>query len=160
MNLTRFTNYSLRVLQFAALHPDRLCRIDEVADAHGIARTYIVQATHELGKLDLLVTIRGRHGGFRLARPAETITVGEVVRKTEIHLCLVECFSPETSACPLIGACHLSNVLKRALRAFLEVLDATTIADIARNRDDLLTRLAGAPTAEGAQTDASSGAAV
>jgi Rrf2 family nitric oxide-sensitive transcriptional repressor len=78
---------------------------------------------------------------MRLARPAEQITVGEIVRWTEAPLELVECFNPATNTCALAGACHLSRGLQRALRAFLSVLDDLTIADIAYNRDVLLGRL-------------------
>jgi Rrf2 family nitric oxide-sensitive transcriptional repressor len=67
--------------------------------------------------------------------------VGEIVRWTESPLELVECFNPDTNTCPLLGACHLSRGLQRALRAFLSVLDDLTIADIAYNKDALLARL-------------------
>jgi Rrf2 family nitric oxide-sensitive transcriptional repressor len=86
---------------------------------------------------------------MRLARPADQITVGEVVRWTEAPLELVECFNPETNTCPLGGVCHLSRGIQRALRAFLSVLDDMTIADITVNRGILLDRLS--PQPSGAQ---------
>lgn len=85
--------------------------------------------------------MRGRGGGFRLARPAEAITVGEVVRLTEDGLRLVECFDPVTNTCPLCGACALSTGIGQALAAFLAVLDGLTVADISRDRSALLPRL-------------------
>jgi Rrf2 family transcriptional regulator, nitric oxide-sensitive transcriptional repressor len=141
MRLTAFTNYALRTLMFAALRTDVLSQVDEVAQAHGIARTHIVKCVHQLGRWGYLENVRGRGGGFRLARPAEAITVGEVVRLTEDGLCLVECFDPATSRCPLCGVCDLSRGMQRALAAFIGVLDAMTIADIARDRAALLPRL-------------------
>lgn len=141
MRLTAFTNYALRTLMFAALRDGALSQVDEVARAHGIPRTHVVKCVHQLGRWGFLDNLRGRGGGFRLARPAGTITIGEVVRLTEEGLALVECFDPATNTCPLCGACTLSLGLQRALAAFLAVLDAMTVADIARNSDILLARL-------------------
>jgi Rrf2 family transcriptional regulator, nitric oxide-sensitive transcriptional repressor len=86
-------------------------------------------------------TVRGRNGGFRLARPAHEIIVGDVVRITEGNLEVVECFNPDTNTCPLIGVCKLSSAIKRATRAFMQVLDEVSLADIASNRSELLRRL-------------------
>jgi Rrf2 family nitric oxide-sensitive transcriptional repressor len=141
MRLTAFTNYALRTLMFAALREGRLSQAEEVARAHGIATTHVVKCVHRLGQWGFLENVRGRGGGFRLARPGENITVGEVVRRTEDSLDLVECFDPATNTCPLCGACDLSVGMQRAFAAFMAVLDGMTIADIARNRAALLPRL-------------------
>jgi Rrf2 family nitric oxide-sensitive transcriptional repressor len=141
MRLTSYTNYALRSLQLAALHAPALVRVDDVVKVHGLARPHIVKIVHELGKAGLIETQRGRGGGFRLGRPAAAITVGEVVRLTEGPLDLVECFNRATNTCPLIGICKLSRTFAEATRAFLDVLDGVTIADIAANRDQLLDRI-------------------
>jgi Rrf2 family transcriptional regulator, nitric oxide-sensitive transcriptional repressor len=142
MKLTAFTNYALRTLQMAAIRTPQITRIDDVASAHGINRPHMVKVVHMLGKEGYLETVRGRGGGFRLARPPGEIRVGDVVRLTEGPIVLVECFHAPTNTCPLIGICRLSRKLDEATRAFLKVLDETTIADIAQNRDELMTRLA------------------
>jgi len=141
MRLTSYSNYALRAMQLAALRAPALVRVDDVVKVHGLARPHIVKIVHELGKAGFIETQRGRGGGFRLARAAEEITVGEVVRLTEGPFELVECFNSETNTCPLIGICKLSKTFAQATRAFLEVLDGVTIADIAANRDQLLDRI-------------------
>ncbi len=141
MKLTHYSNYALRSLQFAALRSPALCRVDEVAAAHGISRAHIVKVVYEMGQAGFLETVRGRGGGFRLARRPEEITVGEVLRVTEGPFELVECFNPETNSCPLIGVCRLSRAIGEAMAAFIAVLDGVTIADIAANKRSLLTRL-------------------
>ena len=73
--------------------------------------------------------------------------MGEVVRLTEGPFDLVECFNRETNTCPLIGICKLSTTFAQATRAFLDVLDGVTVADIASNPDALLGRIA--PLQEG-----------
>jgi len=132
----------MRSLQLAALKSPDLIRVDDVVRVHGLARPHIVKIVHELGVAGYIETQRGRGGGFRLARPAEEIIVGDVVRLTEGRLDLVECFNPENNTCPLIGICKLSRALQEATRAFMAVLDDLTLADIASNRSDLLARIA------------------
>lgn len=134
MRLTHYSNFTLRVLQFLALRAPNMATVDDVARAHGISRAHLVKVAYDLSQRGYVETLRGRRGGMRLARPAEAITVGEIIRFTEAPLELVECFNPKTNTCPLCGHCHLSRGIARALRAFLSVLDDMTIADIIVNR--------------------------
>lgn len=145
MHLTQYSNFALRTLQFVALRSPEVVTVDEVARAHRISRAHLVKVSHELGRRGYIETIRGRNGGMRLARPAQDISVGQVLRWTEAPLELAECFNSDTNSCPLIGVCHLSRGLQRALRAFFVVLDDLTIADITANRGVLLDRLLPAP---------------
>jgi Rrf2 family transcriptional regulator, nitric oxide-sensitive transcriptional repressor len=146
MHLTQYSTFALRTLQYVALHDPAIVTVDEVSRAHRISKSHLVKVSYELGQRGYIQTVRGRNGGMRLARPAEQITVGEIVRWAEAPLELVECFNPETNTCPLEGACHLSRGIQRALRAFLSVLDDLTIADITVNRGILLDRLASQPS--------------
>lgn len=141
MKLTAYTNYALRTLQLAALRAPKLVRVDDVAQVHGLKKPNIVKAVHELGREGYLATQRGRGGGFQLAMPAAHIRVGDIIRLTEGEMTVVECFDAETNTCPLIGVCTLSRAIQEATRAFMAVLDNLTIADIAANRGELLTRI-------------------
>jgi len=147
MKLTSYTNFAMRSLQLAALKAPDLIRVDDVVRVHGLARPHVVKIVHELGQAGYIVTQRGRGGGVRLAKPAEQIVVGDVVRLTEGPLELVECFNPQNNTCPLVGICKLSRALHDAAAAFMAVLDDLTLADIASNRSDLLARIA--PLEEG-----------
>lgn len=149
MHLTQYSTFALRTLQYVALRDPALVTVEDVSRAHRISKAHLVKVSHELGQRGYIQTVRGRNGGMRLARPADQITVGEVLRWTEGSLELVECFNPATNTCPLEGICHLSRGIQRALRAFLSVLDDMTIADITLNRSVLLDRLA--PQPSGAQ---------
>jgi Rrf2 family transcriptional regulator, nitric oxide-sensitive transcriptional repressor len=138
LRLTQYSNFTLRILQFLALRAPEIATVDDVARAHRISKAHLVKAAYDLSQRGYIETLRGRNGGMRLARKAEDITVGEIIRWTEAPLELVECFNPDTSTCPLQGHCHLSRGIQRALRAFLSVLDDLTIADITMNRGTLL----------------------
>lgn len=142
MKLTSYTNYALRTLQLAALRAPDLVRVDDVVRVHRLARPHVVKIVHALGKAGYLQTVRGRGGGFRLARDAGLIRVGNVVRLTEGRMDVVECFNPDTNSCVLIDVCHLSKAIAEATAAFMAVLDNLTIADITANRAELLERIA------------------
>lgn len=130
MRLTLYTDYSLRVLLYLAYSKDKTVTISELADFYKISRNHLVKVVHELGLNGYILTSRGKHGGIRLARPAAEIGIGEVVRKTEPDLDLLECFNKETDNCAITKACNLKGVLFGAKNNFLAELDKYTLADV------------------------------
>lgn len=134
MRLTSYTNYALRTLMFAALAAPELVRVQDVAEAHGISRTHLVKCVHRLGQWGYLDNLRGRGGGFRLARPAEAITVGEIVRLTEEGFVDTEADAPRP---PSAADRRLDAAFATARAAFLAVLDRHTIRDVIDNAGDL-----------------------
>jgi len=139
MRLTTHTDHALRILLHAALvarEGDGLMGIAQVAADHGISHNNAMKVVNLLSNAGLLTTIRGRSGGFRLGRPAETITLGEVVRLTEPCMTLTEC-----EGCVLRSNCGLTGMLNRAMAAFLAELDRQTLAEAAAG-SRLPTRLA------------------
>jgi Rrf2 family nitric oxide-sensitive transcriptional repressor len=137
MRLTRYTDYAMRVLLYLAAQPDKVCSIGEMARAYGISQNHLMKVAHELGKAGYVEGVRGRSGGIRLARAAEKINVGAVVRSTEEDFDLVECGS-----CIIAPACGLSGVLDEALAAFMAVLDRYSLADLLKKRSKLLSLFA------------------
>ena len=138
MRLTSYTNYALRILMVATMRGGELVTVQEVAESFGVSKAHLVKCVHQLGLWGYLENVRGRNGGFRLAKDPAKITVGEIIRKTEEDLDLVECFDAATNTCPLIGICKLGKLFKQACRAFLDVLDGVTLADISTNRREVL----------------------
>lgn len=130
MQLNSFTDYSLRVLIYAAVRGGERCLTSDVASAFGVSRHHVVKVVHRLQALGYLETTRGRTGGFRLAQAPGEIRVGDVVRRTEGTLALVECFAREQNTCPLAPACGLKGALRDAFDAFFDTLDRSTLADL------------------------------
>ena len=139
MQLTRYTDYSLRVLMYLALRPDHRATIEEIAGAYAISRSHLMKVVHALGRAGFVETVRGRGGGLRLARPPEEIRLGDVVRHTEERINLVECFDTRAPRCRIAPVCGLRDVLEQALAAFFRELDAHHLGDlVARRRRPLL----------------------
>mgnify|MGYP001188077761 CR=1 FL=1 len=135
MHITRYTDYSLRVLIYlAALEDDRLATIQEIADSYEISKNHLMKVVHQLNKKKYIETVRGKNGGMRLYRAPNDINIGALVRETEQHLDIVECFSGE-GACTITPVCGLKNIFDEALQAFLHVLDKYTLADIVQSKD-------------------------
>jgi Rrf2 family nitric oxide-sensitive transcriptional repressor len=135
MRLTTLTDFSLRMLIHLAIKPDGRATIAEVARAYRISENHLMKVAHLLGQAGYVTTLRGRGGGLTLARPAAEITAGEVVRRIEPDMALVPCFAD--APCAILPACRLKHTLHAAREAFLAVLDATTIADLAQPEGEL-----------------------
>lgn len=129
MKLKSYTDYALRVLMHLAARPDRLASIGEIARTYRISHNHLMKVVHDLRKEGFLDAVRGRAGGVKLARPAEQISVGDVVRHTEGTFDLVDCGS-----CVIAPACALTGALHEARRAFMTVLDGYSLADLVEER--------------------------
>ncbi|MBI3772600.1 MAG: Rrf2 family transcriptional regulator [Gammaproteobacteria bacterium] len=141
MQLTLYTDYSLRVLIYLGIRPGMQATITEIAQHYKISRNHLVKVVHNLGSLEYIRTVRGRGGGLVLAREAKEINIGAVVRKTEPNFDLVECFDLDHNTCPIAPACKLIRPLKLARDAFLHELDKYTLGDVVGNRRELAVHL-------------------
>jgi Rrf2 family transcriptional regulator, iron-responsive regulator len=140
VRLTRQSNYAIRTLVYCAVNEPGLSRVAEIARAYGISELFLFKLIKPLVENGLLQTVRGRHGGIRLGRPAADITLLETIRLTEENFALAECFE-EGADCPLIGECDLNGALREALGAFFEVLASYSIADLASKKRSIRERL-------------------
>ncbi|BDB29694.1 HTH-type transcriptional regulator NsrR [Cupriavidus sp. TA19] len=144
MRLTEYTDYSLRVLLYVAVHPDELVTVQCIAETFGIPKNHLTKIVAHLGQLGFLTTVRGRCGGIALGMAPQKINLGKVVRATEPDFRLVECFASEGNRCIITGACGLRHVLASALAAYLAVLDSYTLKDLVKRPEALQRALSGA----------------
>ena len=131
MRLTTFTDFALRALMRLAGEPARTLSTNEIAAEFGISRNHLAKVVRDLADNGFILTQRGAGGGFSLARPAASITLGEVVRALEGTSALVECFRDDGGGCALTPRCRLKARLAAAREAFMRELDKTTLADCA-----------------------------
>ncbi|WP_395813928.1 iron-responsive transcriptional regulator RirA [Devosia sp.] len=141
MKLTRQSSYAIRTLIYCAVNEPELSRIADIAKAHAISELFLFKLIKPLVENGLLQTVRGRHGGIRLGRPATDITLLDTIRLTEENFAMAECFEGGDISCPLVDSCDVNSALREALGAFFEVLESKTIADLANKRRSLRERL-------------------
>jgi len=139
MQLTLFSDYALRVLIFVGTKGDEeLSTITDISKHYGISKNHLIKVVHRLGMTGYLSTVQGKGGGFGLAKPPSEIRIGDVIRDTENHFNIAQCFDPSNlSECAIEPACRLKHLLNEALQAFLSITDNYTLADLIRPRASL-----------------------
>jgi|SRR6185295_7808615 len=134
MQLTLHADYAFRVLLYLGSQPPgHVASTREISKAYGISRHHLVRVVQTLARHGYVTISGGRSGGVSLSRDPHTIRLGDVIRKAETNLRVVECFDKETNTCPIVSACRLKPVLSLALNAFLSVMDDHTLADMLAN---------------------------
>jgi Rrf2 family nitric oxide-sensitive transcriptional repressor len=137
MHLKRYTDYSLRVLIYLGLHPERLVTIAEIAEGYQISKNHLMKIVKDLAAQGFVRSVKGKSGGLTLGKDPKSINIGEVVRKMESDFELVECLGNQNTCC-ILPACKLKPVLYEAGQRFLEALDPYTLEDVLTNRTVLL----------------------
>ncbi len=130
MRLTLHTDYGLRVLVYLATAQGRVVTTTEIGQAYGISKNHLVRVAHSLRDAGLIELTTGRAGGLSLARPAQEILLGEVVRALEPDLRMVECFDKKSNSCPIAPKCGLTGLIAESLTAFFTSLNRYTVADV------------------------------
>jgi Rrf2 family nitric oxide-sensitive transcriptional repressor len=139
MQLSLHSDYALRVLM-ALASSERHLSVEQIARRYGISRNHLAKVAQRLQAQGFVETIRGRGGGMRLARPAEEIVVGDVVRRFENLGSFISCFAGG-GGCAVSGLCALNPALNGALGAFLAHLDGFRLSDLVPDRSAFVERL-------------------
>ncbi|MFZ2854904.1 MAG: Rrf2 family transcriptional regulator [Rhodocyclaceae bacterium] len=144
MHITQHTDYALRVLIYLGTNEDRLVTILEISDRFAVSRSHLMKVVNQLIRSGFVEGVRGKGGGLRLARAPAEIGVGDVVRRMERGMEIVECFGSGCS-CILDPSCKLKAALGNALDAFLKVLDAISLADLLGKQESLILKFIRSP---------------
>ncbi len=123
----------MRTLMHCATQFPVSLRTADVASACNASFHHVAQVVNQLESEGFLTTTQGRGGGIALARPADEIGVGTVIRLFEAELPFAECMDLKRNTCPLAGACRLKGMLCEALGAFYGALDRYTLLDLVDN---------------------------
>jgi len=130
MRLTKSTGHAIRILIDCAGADDRLIKAAELSERLQITQQNVFKIVNLLAREGLIAAVRGRNGGVRLARRADQIRIGDVVRATEItHVEVEDCASSRKQK----SRSGVNEILDDALGAFIDVLDQHTLADMVRS---------------------------
>jgi len=131
MQLSRFTDYALRVLIFVGRQDGRVCTMGEIAVYYRISQEHLRKVTHRLAKLGYLDSRRGRGGGIVLGDDPARMRIGDVILRPEKDPTIVDC---DALDCILSPGCSLKMALDRGSRAFIAALNEVTLADLLGDR--------------------------
>ncbi len=138
MQLTRYTDYSLRLMMYVALNPEKSVTIKEVADKFAIPQNHLMKIARNLGQRKYIHATRGKGGGLRLARSPESINLRDLVWDMEPSLEIFDCQKPQ---CPIAGDCTFKKAMMEARTAFFAVLGNYNLAQLVANKTGFMEKL-------------------
>ncbi|HEX4179437.1 MAG TPA: Rrf2 family transcriptional regulator [Caulobacteraceae bacterium] len=131
--LSQRGRYALKALLNLARNDPDSRQVAAISLEENIPRKFLEAIMTDMRRARLVISMRGKTGGFRLARPADLISFAEVMRVTDGPLALIACASPNfyrrCDDCPDEAACVLRRVLGAVRNEVAEILDRTTLAD-------------------------------
>ncbi len=129
MHITRYTDYSLRVLIYLAINKDQITTISTIAESYAISKNHLMKIVQQLNLKGYLIATRGKNGGLKLNRAASEINIGALVREFEDGNKLVECFGSDNQ-CVITPSCQLKQIFAKAQENFFITLDDYCLADL------------------------------
>ncbi len=133
MQLTKFSDYAIRVLIYVESADPKLITIDEITKAYGISRAHLMKVVNSLTQNGFLTAVRGRNGGIKLGRPPNEINLAEVLTTTEPNFSFVECMGGNNT-CSITPNCKFKQIMFKARTDFLNSMASYTLADITVNK--------------------------
>jgi Rrf2 family nitric oxide-sensitive transcriptional repressor len=130
MRLTKQTGHAIRILIDCTLAGDQLVKVADISDRLGVTKQNVFKIVHILSHAGFLTAVRGPSGGVKLAKPATSIRVGDVVRAIEVTRVRVE-GATETKSSDDGDAGPINAMFDDALSAFISVLDQHSLAELA-----------------------------
>ena len=132
--LSQKTRYTIRALQHLADHyREGPIRLDAIAEAQNIPRKFLTVILSEMGREGLVVSTRGRDGGYELALPPVDIRYGDIIRLTRGSLALVPCASRNAHEhchnCLPEAECRLRGLMLTLRDEMAAMLDQMSLAD-------------------------------
>lgn len=130
MQLSKFTDYTFRVLIYMAKHQEQLLTVEQLATKLEVSEHHLKKVIHKLAKTDYLTSIKGRAGGLRLGVSPDQINLGEILRITEDNLNIVTCLSNNQICTFMDGECKLKSIVHASLEKFIEEFGNYTLSDL------------------------------
>ncbi len=138
LTLTKKTEYALMALAHLARHDARVCSTREMARHYRIPHALLMNIMKRMTQHDLVTSVRGARGGYRLALPPDCITLAQLIRALEGPVRLVQCADHDGTAsgnpCELNGCCSIQPTLLQIHDEFEAFLDTITLARLAPRR--------------------------
>ncbi|MDO4490131.1 MAG: Rrf2 family transcriptional regulator [Lachnospiraceae bacterium] len=139
MKLSTKGRYGLRALIDLAVHEDDAVSIQSIAERQGISDSYLEQLVRLLKKAGLVKSIRGAGGGYRLAKPASEISVGDILRALEGNIDAVNCTAfQEETGCQGSDFCVTKSVWKRVNDAISQTVDGIFLEELVQDSKAVL----------------------
>ena len=132
MKISTKGRYALRIMvDLAQQHSNEFIPLRDVSERQDISEKYAEMIVGLLSKTGFVFSSRGKGGGYKLARPPETITVAAILKAVEGSLAPVACLDILNNVCPRAGNCVTLPMWRELERRIDEYLESVTVADLA-----------------------------
>ena len=138
MQVSRFTDFSLRALLYLAINDSKRATLAEIAAFYPVSLDHLRKVVHELSRAGFVRTYQGKTGGIELGRDPAGIRIGDVVRHFEAHDSFINCHG---LGCRLAAVCTLKTILDEGQEALFESLNRYTLADLVNARPAMVREL-------------------
>lgn len=135
MQLSRYTDYSLRVLLYLAINDSKRSTLHEIADFYPISVEHLRKVVHELARCAYINTYQGKNGGMELAMSPDQIRIGKVIQHFEGHETFIDC---TRLSCRLAQVCTLKSILHEAQQDMFDSLNKYTLADLLHKKPKMI----------------------
>lgn len=129
LRVTKLTDYATVVMTVLASEPEAVLSASELAERAGLETPTVAKVLKPLAQSGLVAAFRGANGGYRLARPADTIGLIEIVEALEGPLGMTEC-SVHSGNCGLEPSCGVRANWKRINEVVIDALRGITLAQM------------------------------
>lgn len=127
MKISTKARYGLKAMCELALKQNQVLSIMQIAQSTNVSEAYLEQLMAILRKANLIVSVRGAGGGYTLARDAQDITIGEIIRVLEDDLKFTDCVGGECD-----NKCQCYEVWQKLYETINESLDKMKLSDICK----------------------------
>ncbi|MBI4568189.1 MAG: Rrf2 family transcriptional regulator [Planctomycetes bacterium] len=136
IRLTKKVDYGILLLAYIASRPGRAVTAKEIAADLHLSRPFAANVLKKLAREELLISTRGSSGGYTLARPPLSITLGDLVQALEGEFALAQCTSEaavrhSASECHLFECCSAKGPVQYVHRRIAQVLSEVSFAELA-----------------------------
>ncbi|MDX1497344.1 MAG: SUF system Fe-S cluster assembly regulator, partial [Salinisphaeraceae bacterium] len=131
LRLSKMTDYGTVVMTALARNPETLRSTADIAEEAHIAAPTASKLLKALVHGNLVESVRGAHGGYRLARPAKDIPMAEIITVLEGPIAMTEC-AVHDGKCGIESDCDLRGNWQLINRAILGALESVSLADMVR----------------------------
>lgn len=139
MKLSTKGKYGLRALiDLAQYSEEEAVSISSIALRQNISESYLEQLFAKLKKAGLITAIRGAQGGYRLAKPAGTVSVGDILRALEGNLKAVECSAHTEEGCRGADLCVTKYVWQKINESIAKTVDEIMLDQLVRESREVL----------------------
>lgn len=130
IRITKITDYGIVLMSHLAMAPERLYNAPELAAEAHLPPPMVSKILKQLARARLLESQRGVHGGYALARPAEEISVVEIISALEGPIAVTECIEGAPGDCDYEPSCPVRSNWNRINQAIRQALEGISLAEM------------------------------